>query len=31
LTVNEDGLLTQAQAFLPHEEAEALEAAGLSE
>ena len=31
LTVNEHGLLTQAQAFLPHEEAEALEAAGLSE
>jgi ketosteroid isomerase-like protein len=31
LTVDEDGLLTQAQAFLPHEEAEALEAAGLSE
>jgi ketosteroid isomerase-like protein len=27
----DDGLLTRLEAFLPHEEAEALEAAGLSE
>jgi ketosteroid isomerase-like protein len=29
-TVNDDGLVTQVVAFLPHEETEALEAAGLS-
>ena len=30
-TLDDDGLVTGAQAFFPHEEAEALEAAGLSE
>jgi hypothetical protein len=29
-TVNEDGVMTRVEAFLPHEEVEALEAAGLS-
>ena len=30
-TLNDDGLVTRLEAFLPHEETEALEAAGLSE
>jgi ketosteroid isomerase-like protein len=30
-TLDDDGLVTRGQAFYPHEEAEALEAAGLSE
>ena len=30
-TLNDDGLVTRVEAFLPHEEAEALDAAGLSE
>ena len=30
-TLDDHGLVTEAQGFLPHEEAEALEAAGLSE
>ena len=30
-TLDDHGLVREAQAFLPHEEAEALEAAGLSE
>jgi len=29
-TLNDDGLVTRLEAFLPHEETEALEAAGLS-
>ena len=30
-TLNDDGLVTRVEAFLPHQEIEALEAAGLSE
>ena len=30
-TLNDDGLTTRVESFLPHQEAEALEAAGLSE
>ena len=30
-TLNDDGLATRIESFLPHQEAEALEAAGLSE
>jgi hypothetical protein len=30
-TIDDGGLVTRLEAFLPHEEAEALEAAGLSE
>ena len=30
-TLNDDGLVTRMEAFLPHEETEAFEAAGLSE
>ena len=30
-TLNDDGLVTRLEVFLPHEETEALEAAGLSE
>jgi hypothetical protein len=30
-TVDDDGLMTRMEGFLPHQEAEALEAAGLSE
>jgi ketosteroid isomerase-like protein len=30
-TLDDDGLVTRVQAFLPHQEAEALEAAGLKE
>jgi ketosteroid isomerase-like protein len=30
-TLNDDGLVTRVESFLPHQDAEALEAAGLSE
>ena len=30
-TLNDDGLVTRIESFLPHQEADALEAAGLSE
>jgi hypothetical protein len=29
MTLNDDGLATRSESFLPHQEADALEAAGL--